>query len=345
MGKQKKQIEESQEEVLDTDDLLDEDSVSDNVDTSPLEGMSKTNAMSIVMKAMADGDDWVEIFNAVQAQVGAHSNAIPDDAAAKNAASTAMKGAIKEDIATIFGDAKDLSEEFKQKALTIFESAVNSRVSLIESELQEAYEQALEEELESIHETMIEEIDQYLSFAVEEWAEENKVEIETSLRAQIAESFIDGLATLMQEHNFDIAEENIDLTEAVVDELNETKQLANELYNDNIELTELVEELQKDKLITVISENLTPTETEKFKTLVEGFDFEDDVDSYVEKLSTIKEHHFGKKTVLPNSTKLLTEEIEYTEEEVASEHNEKNVSPNMKRYVDSLKATNRNKTL
>lgn len=337
MARTKKQIEESQDEEFDS---LDEDSVSDNVDTSPLEGMSKTNAISIVMKQMADDQDhWVDIFNAVQAQVGTFSQSIPDDAAAKNMMSTAMKGAIKEDIAAVFGDAKDLSEEFKQKASILFESAVNSRVALIESDLQEQYAEALEEELEEITEGLVEQIDDYLSFAVEEWAAENEVAIEHSVRSELAENFIQNLGQLFIEHNFNVPEEQVDIVEMLADKNDSLSEDFNKVYADNIELSRIVEELQKTTIISEISENLTPTEKEKFKTLSEGFDLDDDIETYVEKLATIKEHHFGKKTVFNNNnTRLITEEIEYSEEDLENENN-KNVSPNMKRYVQALEST------
>lgn len=334
MTVKRKKIEESQVEELD------EDSVSDNVDTSPLEGMSKINAMSVMMKAMASmGDDqWVDFFNNSMAQIGHEADGLDPSLAAKAAASTAMKGAIKEDIAAVFGS-DDLSEEFREKASVLFESAVNTRVALIEAEIQEQYEEMLTEELAVVNEQLIEQIDDYLSYVVEQWAEDNQVAIERSIAAELSENFIVELGNLFREHNFNIPEDKVEVTEMLADKVDALEEELNATLVNNIELTTIVEELQKEVLIRELSENLSPVQAEKFKTLVEGFEL-DDVDQYVSKLETIKEHHFGQKTSR-KSTQLITEEIEYTEDELAEEAN-KSVSPSMKPFVEALKKTQRN---
>lgn len=329
MAKTKRTIDEAQDELV-------EDSVSDNVDTSPVEGMSKTNAMSVMMKGLADADDWVAFFNAVQAQVGQHSKVIPDGAGAKNAASTNMKAAIKEDLEALFGDSKELSEEFKTKAYTLFESAVNARVAAVEIELQEQYAEALEEEVSEIEESVIAKIDSYLSYVTEQWAEDNAVAIEKSIRADLAESFVEKLGQLFVEHNYNIPEESIEVADMLADKLDTLEEEYNKVVNENIELSQNVELLVQDKIINDLSDNLTVIEKEKFKTLVEGFEIED-VDEYVSKLETIKEHHFGKKST--TKTGLITEEIIHDSEEEPKD--EKSISDAMKPYVAATKKLQR----
>lgn len=318
---------------------LDEDSVSNNVDTSPLEGMSKTNAISIVAKGMASSDNWEEIFQAVMDQIGHHADSIPDDAAEKNAASVAMKGAIKEDITNIFGDSKELSEEFKEKASTLFESAVGARVALIEAELQEQFEQVLQEELETINEQLIDQIDEYLSFVVENWLEENEIAIEKSVRAELAENFIENLGQLFIEHNFNVPDEQIEVVDMLADKVDSLEEAYNETLAENIELTKAVDQLLKNQLVNEIAEGLTAAETEKFKTLVEDFDL-DDIEEYESKLITIKEHHFGKK--INPKTRMINEESVYSEDEVRKELTENvKVAPMMQSFVEALDRTRR----
>jgi len=334
------------EAVKAQDEVLDEDTVNGHVDTSALDGKSKINAMSVVMKGMAsaDPDQWAKFADAVLAQVGTYSKGVPDGAAAKNQASVHAKGAIaqavKEDLATLFGDDTQLSEDFKEKASTLFESAINARVALVEAELEEAYEAALQEEVATIYEGMVEQVDSFLSDAVKKWATDNIVAIERSVSAELAEDFITGLAALFREHNFNIPEDQVEVVDMLADKLDETETALNASLIENIEKDRKIEELTKTNIVTVMSEGLTEIETDKFKTLVEGFDL-DDVDSYVKKLETIKNHHFNKST--PKSkTHLISEEVEYTEEEVAKEKEVENtptVSPNMKRYVEALKHT------
>lgn len=333
MAVKKKQVENSQVEELD------EDSVSDNVDTSPLEGMSKTNAMSVMMKAMASMDDeqWVKFFEGSMAQIGHEADGVPSGAGAQNAASTAMKGAIKEDLAAVFGTT-ELSEEFKEKATVLFESAVNARVAEIEVSLQEQYEEALMEEIETINAQLVEQIDDYLSYVVEQWAEDNQVAIDRSVGAELAESFMAGLGELYRSHNYNIPEDKVEVVDMMADKVDALEEENNKILVDNIELNNMVEELSKELLIRDLSEDLTPVETEKFKVLVEGFDL-DDVDTFVGKLETIKEHHFGKKSTKKN-TQLITEEIEYTEDDLAAEQKQ-TVSPSMKHFVDALERTRR----
>ena len=313
-----------------------EENAPNNVDLRPLEGLSKSNAMSVVMKAMAvdDPDKWVKIFNAVQAAVGHEADSIAPDTAAKNAASVVMKGAIKEDIANLFGGDESLSEEMRAKVLTLFESAVNARVAILEADLQEAYDAKLETETEALFETLVESVDKYISYGVKTWIEENEVAIETTLRGELMEEFFGGLSELYRTHNFNIPNDQIEVTNMLADKNDELEEALNHSINENMELVEALEAMTKKDIINEITEGLTFVDKEKFITLVEGFEIED-VDTYTEKLETIKHHHFGGQPAKAKS-KLITEEIEYSDE-VALE--DRPVSADMKPYVDALKRT------
>lgn len=312
-----------------------------NVDTTSLEGMSKTNAMSVIMKQMADmdKDTWVEFFNNVQASIGKEADLVPADAAAKNLASVSMKESINEDLSALFGDSKELSEDFKSKASVLFESAVNSRVALIEAKLEEAFETALAEEVDTIRENISEQVEKYLTAIAEKWQIDNEVAIKKNLRAEIAENFITALGELYREFNYDIPEDKIEIAEALAEEVDSLEERLNASLLENIALQEDVSILLKDKIISDLSENLTVIEADKFTKLVEGFDIESDVDSYISKLETIKQHHFGKKTPVKASTGIVTEEISYGSEKEIKESTD--VSPQMASYVAAYNHTKR----
>lgn len=329
-----------------TADQIDESEVieeAEGVDTSALEGMSKTNAMSVVMKAMSDmtGDNFVNFFKAVQAQAGKFGSGVEDGASAQNAASVEMKGkvadAIKEDIALVFGDNQELSEEFKAKATTLLESAVNARVAIIEAELQEAYTEAFEEEIGEVHQHIVEEIDEYLSFMVDQYMKENAPVFKRAVRAELAEDFIAALGQLFIEHNYNVPDDQVEVVDALAEKVDNLEEDYNKALLRIIDLEKENNNLNKDRIINVMSENLTDIETEKFKTLVEGFELDDSVETYIEKLETIKNHHFNKTTP---KTNLITEEVEYTEEEVENEIKESTPkSVGMKKYLQALKET------
>lgn len=316
-----------------------EENAPNNVDLRPLDGLNKLNAMSVVMKAMAtdDPDKWAKIYDAVQAAVGHEADSIAPNTAAALAASVVMKGAIKEDIDKLFGGDEALSEETRQKALVLFESAVNARVALLEAEIQEAYETKLDEETEELFETIIDSVDKYVSYGVKTWIEENEVAIEKTLRGELMEEFFGGLTELYQTHNFNIPNEQIEVTNMLADKNDELEEALNHSINENMELITALETMTKKDIIFDLAEGLTTVDKEKFITLVEGFDIED-VDAYAQKLETIKHHHFGGQPAKSRS-KLITEEIEYSDEVAAEDRPP--VPADMVRYVEALNRTRR----
>jgi len=197
------------------------------------------------------------------------------------------------DISSIFGE--NLSEEFKEKATAIFEAAVIAKVNSEMERVTDALEEAYAEEFVEYKESIVERVDAYLNYVVENYMEENKLAVEHGLRTEIAEDFIEGLKNLFKEHYIEVPEERYDVMselESKVDELGE--QLNKQLEN-NVSLNEEVTDLKKSLIITEMSDDLADTEVTKLTKLLEGVDFGNE-DLYKEKVSVIKENYFSKKS-------------------------------------------------
>jgi hypothetical protein len=194
----------------------------------------------------------------------------------------------------------DLSEEFKARAELVFEAAVNEAASAkaaeiaesLEESLQEQFETALNESLEEI----VENLDSYLDYVVKEWMEENEVAIESGIKVEMAESFMEGLKELFYEHNVEIDENVIDVVAELEEELASLKETTNRAINEKIELEEMVQSLQADRIFETMTEGLSDAQIERFRVLSEKLDHSDLV-SYETDLQTIKESFFKKSRV------------------------------------------------
>lgn len=227
------------------------------------------------------------------------------DMSAKNKASVSMK----EDIENLFSN-EDLTEEFREKATTIFEAAVHAKVEEIREQIETEYETKLEQEIVSVVEDISTKVDDYMNYVVKEWMEDNEVAIETSLRTEITEEFIDGLKTLFQEHYIDIPDEKVSVVEELAAKIDDLEDKLNEAVNQNIELNKAITEHTKESVFYDVAEGLNTIQADKFKTLAEGVEF-DDVDSYKRKLEIVKENYFSGKVVKSN---IIEEEVENAEE-------------------------------
>ena len=203
--------------------------------------------------------------------------------------------------ALVSGDA-DLSEEFKDKAATIFEAAVKTRIQEQTKILEAQYEEKLSAETETVKEAMVEKVDSYLNYVVEEWMKENELAVERGIRTEIAEDFITGLKDLFKEHYIDVPEEKYN----VLDDLTtQTKKLEEKLNNEiskNVDLTKQVSESAKAKAIDEVSTDLADTEKEKFEKMAENVEY-DSADKFREKLETIKESYFPKSKIEETASK------------------------------------------
>ena len=193
---------------------------------------------------------------------------------------------IKADVAALV-EGENFSDEFKGKAETIFEAAVSSKIKQIEDKLTEEHEKSLAETKED----MIEKVDSYLNYVTEEWKKENELAIERGLKGEIAEDFITGLKSLFEDHYIDVPNEKYDILEAQTQEIEELKNKVNDLIESKKGSVNRIGELVKESLVAKASDDLSETQKEKFKGLVEEVEFVSE-ESYSEKLKTLKESYF-----------------------------------------------------
>ena len=227
-------------------------------------------------------------------------------------------------------EGEELSEEFTNKARTIFEGAIRSKVATIKEDLQEAYAQALVEELDEIKKGLTERVDSYLEYVCDEWFQENALQIESGLKTEMTESFLEGMKGLFEEHYVTVPEEKYDVLNSMVDKLDEMENKLNEQIDRNVALNRRLAESNADGIFTAVSEGLADTQKEKLATLAENVEFESDAD-YREKLETLKESYFPSKTSAPkNTSENLSEEV--STDEVIQE----DTSPRMQAYLDVL---------
>lgn len=206
------------------------------------------------------------------------------------------------DLSPIFGE--DLSEEFRNKATSIFEAAVIARVNSEMGKVTTALEEQFENQISEAKEAMVEKIDSYLNYVVENWMAENELAIENGLRTEIAEDFISGLKVLFKEHYIEVPEEKYDVIGEMSDKIAALEERLNETISENADLSNHVVELKRDAVVREISEELADTEAAKLERLLEGVDFESE-ELYREKVRVIKENYFPK-----NPAKQTTKSVE-----------------------------------
>jgi len=199
---------------------------------------------------------------------------------------------VKEDVNALVSGESELSDEFKTKAATVFEAAVKSKVKVEIERLEENYASELEESKSSLKEDMVQKVDNYLNYVVEEWVKDNELAIERGIKGEIAEDFIGGLKQLFEDHYIDIPDEKYDILEAQAKEIDELKAKVNSEVEKNVSLKKENADLTRGDIFEEVSETMADTQKEKFKGLTENVDFED-ADDYKKKLETIKESYFA----------------------------------------------------
>ena len=202
---------------------------------------------------------------------------------------------IKSDVDALIGDS-DLSEEFKQKAATIFEAAIKSKVKAESKRLEGEYETKLQENTETHKAELVEKVDSYLNYVVEEWMKENQIAIERGIKGEIAEDFIGGLKKLFEDHYIDVPDDKYNVLEDQASKIEELEKKLNESIDKNVELNKANGELKRQDIIDETSEDLADTAKEKFNKLAEEVEYSNE-DDFRTKVSTIKESYFGKKEV------------------------------------------------
>jgi len=233
---------------------------------------------------------------------------------------------VSEDVAALT-NGEDLSEEFKTKAATIFEAAVITRVKAEVSKLQEEFDNQLAEQVEEIKEGLVEKVDGYLNYVVEQWIAQNEIALESGMKSEILESFVQGLKGVFEQHYIEVPEEKFDVLGDMQEKLEQLESKLNESVASNIELTKQINEQKRTASVIEAADGLTDTDVEKFKGLAEELSYED-TESFKKKLQTIRENYFtNKSTTLVES--VVTDSPVITEEFKA-------VDPMMKSYLSVL---------
>ena len=303
---------------------------------SKVAGMTKQDLSSFLDKTLA--------------QVGKEADSVPDTHG-KNQSSISNSGAgvpsprvavpakaMKEDLEDLFGDQEDLSEDFRTRATTIFEAAVNNRVQLEMVRIEEENEAVVAEQVTESIEELHEQVEKYMDYVVEKWMEENAVALENNFRVQATESFIDGLKTLFAESYVEVPEEKIDLVDELQGYVAELEESLEAVEAENVELTKVISEASAEATFDDVAEGLVDTQVEKLRALAEGVEYSSH-EEYAEKLKIIKEQYFTESQKQnEGSTGLINEEVSVGSNDDAEDEGAV-VHPDMRPYVEGISRT------
>jgi len=206
---------------------------------------------------------------------------------------------LSDDVKALIGDEK-LTEEFKEKAKTIFEAAIKSKVSEAKKKMQASYEEKLKEEVNSTKAELVEKVDSYLNYVVEEWMKSNEIAVERGIKGEIAEDFITGLKKLFEDHYINVPDEKYDVLEDQASKIEELNKKLNEQIESNVKLNSEIGKLTRKDIIAAVASNLTDTNKEKFNKLAEEVEYSN-AEEFKKKVSTIKESYFTTKEISSKS--------------------------------------------
>ncbi len=243
-----------------------------------------------------------------------------------------IKG-VKEDVDALL-NGEDLSEEFKQKATTIFEAAVMARVKSEVARLEEEFNAKVEQTVAQNVEGLVEQVDGYLGYVAEQWMKDNEIALERGMKSEILESFVAGMKDLFEEHYVDIPEEKFDVLGEMESKIEELEAKLNEQVAANVEMSKTIAEQKRAEIVKTISEGLTDTEVEKFTGLVEELSYED-AQSFETKVKTIRENYFTTKATADVKSVVTDAPVE-----ALTEENKPKLDPAMSAYLSAL---NKNK--
>ena len=224
-----------------------------------------------------------------------------------------LNSAIEEDVNALLSG-EDLSEEFKEKAKTIFEASINAKITDIENQLNEEYTKKLTEEVETIKVELTERTDAYLEYVADEWMKENAIAVEKGIKTEMTESFMEGMKKLFEEHYVTLPEDKYDVLENMVDKLDEMETKLNEQIEKNVALNQKLGESTAQTVFNNVAEGLAVSQKEKLQSLAESVEFESE-ESYRGKIETLKESYFGQKktTTTASAPQELKEEAAHVE--------------------------------
>lgn len=219
---------------------------------------------------------------------------------------------IDDDVNALLGG-EELSEEFKAKAKTIFETALKTKVAEVRKLLEQQYAEKLGEEIETAKESLAERVDSYLEYVADEWFTENQLAVENGLKEELTQSFLGGMKSLFEEHYVQIPEDKYDVLESMVEKLDDMESKLNEQIEKNINLNKRLAESVADGILDEVSEGLASTQKEKLASLAESVEFESE-NNYREKLETLKQSYFAQKSSPTVKTETLSEGLDATPE-------------------------------
>lgn len=278
---------------------------------------TKSTALSGIIQAMSSmsHEDLMNFLSGSEV----YSGGVPD-VAAKNQASIAMKGAVKEDLDVLFAGG-ELTEEAQQKITVLFEAAIDARVAVARVELEEAFEAQLDEQVTAIKEELTGTVDQYVTYAVEQWISENQVAIESSIKVERATKLMEGLQALLAECGLEVPDEQVDVVAELTQKVEESTAKLNKQIDETIKWKNASLKLKGEKVFAAVSESLTLVEKEKFAALTEDIEISEDTDALTKKLEIIRDAHFKA------ATKTAGEGVTGLNEQVEGEEETKTEAP------------------
>jgi len=284
------------------------------------------NAKAAAAEAVSDEiEDGQEIVNEEEEEITETEEVVSEEETSEEEA--IVEYSIEEDVEALL-QGEELSEEFQEKARTIFETAINAKVGEIKEELQVAYEQALVEEVQAIREGLTERVDSYLEYVADEWLQENALAVEAGLKTEMTESFLQGMKGLFEDHYVTIPEDRYDVLESMVDKLDEMESKLNEQIERNVALNRRLAESTADVIFAEVAEGLALSQKDKLASLAENVEFGSEAD-YREKLVTLRNSYFPANGAQRDHTETISEGTEVVEQFSAS--------PLMESYMNTLR--------
>ena len=296
------------EETEEDEDLVDEEEVDEDEE--------------VVAEESCDDED------AKPKKNGKKSSMNPEEDDEKEMAMKKEEFDIEEDVNALLAG-EELSEEFQEKARTIFETAIRSKVAEIKEELQETYENALIEEIEVIKEGLVDRVDAYLEYVADEWVSENALAVEHGLKTEMTESFLQGMRGLFEDHYVSIPEDRYDVIESMVDKLDEMEGKLNEQIERNVALNRRLAESVADVIFADVAEGLALSQKDKLASLAENVEFDSEA-NYREKLVTLRESYF------PSNTGTQRDDSETLSESTDVQSQQPQVDGRMATYLQTL---------
>jgi hypothetical protein len=349
------------EEEIDDDDFIDEDeeTIEDDDDTISeeeedeefIDDEEENEDLSEEYEVVVDAETYAQDLGG--GKIKAKRSSDTEDKSAQNKASISSKLPFKgkakipdktdftmsEHMTAMF-DGEELSEDFKNKAVAVFEAAVNERYDAIVAKLEESYEKTIEENTSMILDELANRVNDYISYIAEEWMKENRIAVESGIRSEIADNFLRGIRDIFEQNYIQVPEDKVDLIDEMDNTVDELKNEINEKVTENMELRKQILALRCNDIFESYCNGLADTQIEKLRTLAEGIEF-DSEQMFEQKLAVLKESYFGNnrrvRKAAPVSTELSEEVIlESGEDEQESAEEPASTNPIMQNYVSAL---------